>query len=211
MKGRSFALAIADLHKLGSMVWTREALPTYLFGMRADVEEDEKQRRAIGTRIACLTGKQAIPAGLFRDENFRYVAAVIFSNAATLAKFNRMGFLAGWRPPTLTMVQSGFLFDRTPGAREPIPFKLSIGSPEYNALWPCGEAWCQELEVFHNPLASHPIPFDLIPAATHWFERKGAIECRSIWSNSVLASITHVGTERKPEWTRGLSTENANS
>jgi hypothetical protein len=128
VKGRSFALAIADLHKPGSMVWTKEALPTYLYGMRADVEEDEKQRCAIGTRIAYLTGKHAIPAGLFRDESFRHVAAVIFSNGATLAKFNRMGFLAGWIPPTLKMVRSGILFDRTPGVLEPIPFGLSIDS-----------------------------------------------------------------------------------
>jgi hypothetical protein len=34
-----------------------------------------------------------------------------------------------------------------------------------------------ELEVFHNPLAARPIPFDLIPGATHWFERDGEIKC----------------------------------
>jgi hypothetical protein len=43
--------------------------------------------------------------------------------------------------------------------------------------------------VFHNPLAANPIPFDLIPGATHWFKRDGDIECRT---NTVLTSITHL-------------------
>jgi hypothetical protein len=207
VRGRSFALAIADFHESGSMVWSREALPTYLYGLHAHVEGDGEHRCAVGTPITKLTGRHGIPAGLFRDRNFAHVSAVIFSNAATLAKFNRMGFLAGWRPPGLTMIRSGILFDRTPGALEPIPFEMSVDSPEYEALWPWGEAWCQELEVFHNPLATHPIPFDLIPGATHWFERDGDIECNTIWANSVLASITHLNTRREPKGTSGARSE----
>ena len=198
-RGRSFAIAIADFHASGSMVWSREALPSYLYGLRADVEREGAHRRAIGTSIANLTGKHGIPAGLFRDPHFAHLSAVIFSNAGTLAKFNRMGFLAGWQPPGLEMIRRGILFDRTPGALEPIDFELSVGSEEYRSLWPWGEAWCQELEVFHNPQATHPIPFDLIPGATHWFERDGDIECSTIWANSVLASITHLHLPGEPE------------
>lgn len=192
VKGRPFALAIADFHESGSMVWSREALPTYLYGLRADVTGEGLDRRAIGTPISNLTGKHGIPAGLFRDPEFAHLSAVIFSNAGTLAKFNRMGFLAGWRPPGLTMIRRGILFDRTPGALEPIDFELSIDSGEYEALWPWGEAWCQELEVYHNPIATNPIPFDLIPGATHWFERDDDIECRTMWANSVLSSVTQL-------------------
>ncbi|MEW9678487.1 hypothetical protein [Pseudomonas sp. TE50-2] len=198
VKGQPFALAIADFHDFGSMVWSREALPTYLYGLRAEVTGDGTDRRAIGVPIANLTGQHSIPAGLFRDPNFAHLSAVIFSNSATLAKFNRMGFLAGWRPPGLTIIRRGILFDRTPGALEPIDFNLAVDSAEYQALWPWGEAWCQELEVFHNPLATHPIPFDLIPGATHWFERDGDIECSTIWANSVISSITHLQMDGKP-------------
>jgi hypothetical protein len=35
-------------------------------------------------------------------------------------------------------------------------------------------------------------PFDLIPGATHWFERDGDVECNTIWANSVISSITHL-------------------
>ena len=190
VSGHPFAIAIADFHSSGSMVWSREALPTYLYGLRADVEGEGANRRVVGRPISNLTGRNAIPAGLFRDPIFAQLSAVIFSNGCTLAKFNRMGFLAGWRPPGLKMIRLGILFDRSPGALEPIDFELEVGSPEYDALWPWGEAWCQELEVYHNPLAAHPIPFDLIPGATHWFERDGNVECRTIWANSVISSIT---------------------
>ncbi|HGF4012031.1 hypothetical protein [Burkholderia cenocepacia] len=207
VKGQSFALALADFHKSGSMVWSREALPAYLYGLRADVEGEGSERRAVGTPIKHLTGKHGIPAGLFRSPDFTHLSAVIFSNAATLAKFNRMGFLAGWRPPGLTMVRRGVIFDRTPGALEPIDFELSVASNEYEALWPWGEAWCQELEVFHNPLTTHPIPFDLIPGATHWFERDGEIQCSTIWANSILSSVTHLRMFDETETTREATDE----
>ena len=196
VKDKSFAIAIADFHSSGSMVWSREALPTYLYGIKAVVDGEGLNRRAVGTSLAHLMGKDSIPAGLFRNPEFAHLSAVLFSNAATLAKFNRMGFLAGWRPPGVTMIRRGILFDRTPGALEPIPFGLEVGSPEYDALWPWGEAWCQELEVYHNPLATHPIPFDLLPGATHWFERNGDIECSTIWANSVLSSVTELRSDR---------------
>jgi hypothetical protein len=195
VKGQPFALAIADFHKSGSMVWSREALPSYLYGTRADIEVQDTQRRAVSTPISNLIGKHRIPAGLFRDPKLAHLSGVIFSNAATLGKFNRMGFLAGWRPPGLTMIRSGILFDRTPGALEPIPFELSIDSSEYEALWPWGEAWCQEMEIFHNPLADYPAPFDLLPGATHWFEHEGEVICRTMWENSVLASVTELRIE----------------
>lgn len=190
--GQPFALAIADFHESGSMVWSREALPTYLYGVKAFVEGEGAERRAAGVTISHLTGKNRIPAGLFRDPALAHLSGVLFSNAATLSKFNRMGFLAGWRPPDLEMIRQGILFDRAPNSVDAIPFAMPISSPEYEALWPQGEAWCQELECFHNPLATNPIPFDLIPGATHWFERGGEVECSTMWENVVLASVTQL-------------------
>lgn len=197
VQGQPFAIAIADFHESGSMVWSREALPTYLYGFKAYVEGEGADRHAAGVAISHLTGKNRIPAGLFRDPANAHLSGVLFSNAATLSKFNRMGFLAGWQPPGLDMVRQGILFDRTPGAVDAIPFAMSISSPDYEALWPFGEAWCQELDLYHNPLAANPIPFDLIPGATHWFERDGEIECNTIWKNSVLSSVTDLGAIKR--------------
>ena len=192
VKGKSFALAIADYHAPGSMTWSREALPSYLYGVHPQVADGPQGPHAIGPSVSVLRGKDRIPAGLFRDPAMAHLSAILFSNAATISKFNRMGFLAGWRPSGLSMVRDGHLFDRTPGALQSIPFKLDILSDEYTAMWPGGEAWCQELEVYHNPLAAHPIPFALLPGATHWFETDGEVTCQSMWQWSVLSSVTHV-------------------
>jgi hypothetical protein len=175
------------------MMWSRESLPSYLYGVQAQVAEGPHGPIAVGQPVTYLRGPNAIPAGLFRDPAMSHLSAVIFSNAATFSKFNRMGFLAGWRPPGLTMIRQGLIFDRTPGALEPKSFSLDVLSEEYGQLWPGGEAWCQELEVYHNPLAAHPIDFDLIPGATHWFEDAGGeLICEAYWECSVLSSMTHL-------------------
>lgn len=190
VRGKPFALALADFQAPGSMVWTREALPSYLYGLHIQVENTKEGKKAVGRKVDTLKSAQNIPAGLFRDESTKHLSAILFSNAATLGKFNRMGYLAGFRPPNLRMVRRGILYDRTPGALEPIPFDFDILSDEYAALWPGGEAWCQELEVFHNPLAEYPLNFELLPGATHWYEENGEVVCSSMWQWSVLASVT---------------------
>ena len=190
--GKPFSIAIADFHAPSSMTWSREALPSYLYGSLATVVEGSTGKVAAEQPIRHLRGIHSIPAGLFRDPSMTHLSAVIFSNAGTLGKFNRMGFLAGWQPPNLVMVREGIIFDRTPGALEPLSFKLDVLSDEYADLWPGGESWCQELEVFHNPIAECPMNFCLMPGATHWFERSGEIYCSSIWECEVLSSITHI-------------------
>lgn len=196
VRGKPFALAIADFQSPGSMVWSREALPSYLYGVYPEISDGPEGRKAIRTPVSKLLGKDEIPAGLFRDPAMSHLSGIIFSNAATLGKFNRMGYLAGWQPPGLRMIRQGILFDRAPGALEPIDFKMDVLSDEYEALWPRGEQWCQELEVYHNPLANNPIEFDLLPGATHWFEKDGEVVCSTIWKNSVLSSITHLNLSK---------------
>jgi hypothetical protein len=94
------------------------------------------------------------------------------------------------------MRREGLFFDNTPGALTAVPFDLDILSDEYAGLWPHGEAWCLELEVYHNPLARSPIAFDLLPGATHWVEQDGDLVCRTIWEHQVLSSVTHLNWAR---------------
>ena len=188
--GKPFALAIADFHAPSSMVWSREALPSYLYGVHAKVEIGPDGPRAVGSVVDKLLGPEGIPAGLFRDPAMSYLSAVIFSNASTLGKFNRMGFLAGWQPPGLKMIRTGIFFDPAPNAVKARDFEMDVLSDQYAALWPRGEEWCQELEVYHNPLASKPLAFDLLPGGVHYFELDGELVFRSMWENTVLSSLT---------------------
>lgn len=135
VQGKPFALAIADFHAPSSMVWSREALPSYLYGVYPHVTDGPAGPVAAGSPVKTLLGRDKIPAGLFRDPEMAHLSAVIFSNAVTLGKFNRMGYLAGFRPKGLRMIREGILCDRTPGALKAIPFKLDILSEEYERLW----------------------------------------------------------------------------
>lgn len=188
--GHPFALAVADFHGSASMAWTHEALPSYLYGLYRVVADTPTGRGVIEERITHLRDPDRIPAGIFRDPAYAHLSAIIFSNAGTMTKFNRMGFLVGIRPPSLSMVRGGVIYDKTPNALEPIEFEEDILSDKYTALWAGGECWCQELKAFHNPLATNPFPHDLLPGETHWFERDGELVCEAYWENTFMASVT---------------------
>ncbi len=79
---------------------------------------------------------------------------------------------------------------------------MVTSSNEYRALWPKGyEPWTAEMEVFHNPHAQHPTPRELLPEATHWFERNGEIEREAFYETSIPWSQTIItdSHQRQPK------------
>lgn len=186
-----FMIALADFHAPASMVWSREALIGYLYGSGADAKSVNGKIVAVETTTEKLLGKDDIPAGLFVDKRHSELSAVIFSNACSISKLNRVGISAGADMSQYRYTRAGRFFDRTPGALEGIPFCHNITSKEYRALWPQGyEPWTAEMEVFHNPYARHPTPRELLPEATHWFERDGEIGFEAFYETSILWSQT---------------------
>lgn len=148
-----------------------------------------------------LSGPSAFPAGLFIDDRHAELSAVIFSNACTIAKLNRVAISAGGAPAGLRYTRIGKFFDRTPGALEGMPFCLDVTSEDYRRLWPQGyEPWSAELEVFHNPHARHPAAFELLPEATHWFDQDGVMMCSAFYEHAILWSQTLIQSEndRRP-------------
>jgi hypothetical protein len=198
--GKPFAIAMADFQSSGSMTWSRGALPTYIYGIEAQVVERDGDRSAVGVEIDFLDGEQRIPAGLFRSDEHAELSAILFSNACSIAKLNRVGVSAGADPKGYRYVRVGEFFDRTPGALESIPFILDIQSAEYRKLWKpyTYEPWAAELEVFHNPFAKYPIPDALLPEASHWRLVDGEVVCRSFYEWSILRSRTLVLDASKP-------------
>ena len=191
VSSKTFAIALADFHAPGSMVWSWEALISYLYGMYAEVIEVEGRRIASSSDVSHLLGEAAFPAGLFRTTEHSELSAVVFTNACSIAKFNRVGVSAGALTRGLRYVRYGQFYDRTPGALQGIAFCLDITSNDYRALWPQGyEPWSAELEVFHNPFARHPLSRALLPEATQWFRAGGDIICELHYETSVLWSKT---------------------
>lgn len=200
VQGKPFALALADFHAPSSMTWSRVALPCYLYGQAPRLIEVAGGQSAVEEDIESLLGPQQIPAGIFRTDEYADLSAVLFSNACTLAKLNRVAISAGADRQGYRYVRFGEFFDRTPGALKSIPFCLDITSPEYRALWyPYDyEPWSAELEVFHNPFSRYPIPNALLPEATHWRMIDGEVACSAVYPWSVLRSRTLVQKESDP-------------
>jgi hypothetical protein len=199
VRDKPFMIALADFQAPGSMLWSREGLIGYLYGEGAVEVEEHGRRVARPVSASVLHGPTAFPAGLFANDDHAELSAVIFSNACSIAKMNRVMVSAGADPKGHRYTRVGRLFDRTPGALEGIPFCLDVTSPEYRRLWPQGyEPWSAELEVFHNPFARHPVSFGLLPEATHWFDDGGERICRSRYETSILWSKTFVDDADKP-------------
>jgi hypothetical protein len=165
-----------------------------LYGFFARVVERDGIQVAEAEEVRVLRGDQEIPSGLFRSEENAGLSAIIFSNACSIAKLSRVGVSAGAVLNDYRYVRIGEFFDRAPGALRGIPFSMDVSSAEYRALWNpyTYEPWSSEIEVFHNPLARHPISDDMFPEVTHWREVNGEIECRAFFETSVLKSHTLV-------------------
>ena len=170
-KDLPFMLAVADFHKpakeveAGSMVYTQSALWTYLYGRRVDWE-----KMSDGTLVTNPVVIEAhsyqdkkVESGFFDLPAAENVSAVLFSNAGTIAKFDRMGVVAGFAPPKHKYFRVGLRFDPDPNAVVGIPFSIDVSDPSYK------ESWFDELQIFHNPRANLPIPAEWFPGVTHWF------------------------------------------
>jgi hypothetical protein len=202
--GKPFMIAIADFQAGASMTWSREGLIGYLYGKGAEAAEVNGRRKAVSFSRSHLLGTSTFPAGLFVNDQHAALSAVIFSNACSIAKLNRVAISGGGAPKGRRYTRIGRFFDRTPGALKGIPFCLDVTSDEYRALWPQGyEPWSAELEVFHNPYAVYPVPFELLPEATHWFDQDGEIMCAATYEHSILWSRTLTQSEeaRVPQLT----------
>ena len=197
--GQPFVLAIADFHAPASMLWSREGLIGYLYGEGAEEVEIDGSKHAQPMQASHLHGNTGFPAGLFANAEHADLSAVIFSNACSIAKLNRVAVSGLGAPKGLRYMRLGKFFDRSPGALKGIPFCLDVTSDEYRNLWTIGyEPWTAEIEVFHNPYARHPLRFELLPEVTHWFAQGGEKVCRSFHKNSILWSQTLVQNDTDP-------------
>ena len=169
------------------MVWSRNALFGYLYGIEVDIQEVNGDRAYEIKQAEKLLGDVKIPIGLFCNDHHNALSAIIFTNTCTTAKFNRVAISAGASSEAYRYMRFGAFFDRSPGVFAGIPFCLDVASKEYRALWPQGyEPWSADVEVFHNPFARCPFPRELLPELTHWFKSNGEIVSEAYYKTSVL-------------------------
>lgn len=187
VKDHSLIFAIHDYHNDNSMTWSRTALSEYLYGARARIVDGKPELEKI--EFHEWDGKR-IPSGFFSQEGAENISAVLFSNQATIPKFNRMGKIAGLGSEDVTMLRQGFLYN--PEGLHPIPFSKNVDDPDYE------ESWSDGLVMFHNPNAIHKVSPDAFSDISHIFysEEEGFTGFHQPYD--VLNSMTVVVTT-KPE------------
>jgi hypothetical protein len=191
-KDKPFILAVADFHKQAtergpaSMTYTQSALWPYLYGHRVEWQKVDGQLLVRAVPNSCHTvGSKIIPSGFFDLPGAENISAVLFSNAGTIAKFDRMGVVAGFIPANHIYRRVGLRYNADPHAMEGIPFSEDVGAGTYS------EFWSDELQLFHNPNARISIPPEWLPELTQHFFKHGN-QHSSVPEGHVLASITAV-------------------
>lgn len=171
VKGMPFALAIADFHDAASMIWTFEAFLTVLYGVRPKVEKgSNSQGSQVFEEVKSFTKDNGteISAGLFLQQDYENISAIIYNPTATISKFNRIGRQAGLGTFDTSLTWLAAFHDHTPGALVPQMAKLTI---DENFC----EPWSGGASILHNPLAIIPLDpglFDDGVAHYHFMDNK---------------------------------------
>lgn len=173
VKGKPLLFAVADFSSPGSMGRTRSAFERYVFGYEHEWEYDQQGTLVITPKKIgnLLWGTKVVPAGFFNLPESENVSAVLFSNSGTIAKFNRMGKLAGFGSKRVDIVRVGMRVNHDPNAAAPIAFQINVEDPDFS------ESWSEGIDIWHNPHAKHPLDPDLLPGVAHHFLRDdGSVE-----------------------------------
>jgi hypothetical protein len=190
-RDKPFVLAVADFHKqaekyqAGSMTFTHSALWPYLYGHRVEWEmkDGELVVQAVKNTQHSFGGK-SVPSGFFDQPGAENVSAVLFSNAGTIAKFDRMGVVAGFAAPDHKYYRMGYRFNPDPNAIRGIPFVDDVSDSRYN------EGWSDELQIFHNPNARIPLSHNWLTGLAQFFFKDdmkySLIPEHHVWSSMTM-------------------------
>ena len=167
VRGQVFVLAIADFHDPSPWRNSEHSLDRYLYGVDGVVSSaaGESVRVTHFSVAEHRKGSKIIPSGFFSLPGSENISAVLFSNSATVPKFNRMGYDAA-RFPYIRMIRSGVCHDYRETAVLPKAFAYKVGTQ--------AEDWGEGLSVFHNPMALRELPFEFFPdLSQHWLDAAG--------------------------------------
>lgn len=165
-------LAVEAFFEEGSLYFSDSSLSQYLYGLKHFPDWTEDGRLVVKTSAieGHMWNAKIIPSNFFKQPDTEHISAVIFSNSGTYAKFQRMGYRAGYYRGNLTFIRKGICYNFKPNATKPLPFSYNLEEP------PITETWGQGLMVLHNPNALHPIPRDYFPDAAESYLEAGVVK-----------------------------------
>ncbi len=160
---KPIVLAVQDFHFPRSMAWSEPSLAPYLYGKRYTATHDEAGSLVIDSKPIAehSWGTKVIPSGFFFQPGAEHISAVLTNPQGTIAKFNRIGFLAGFGSRLVDMRRIGTRYVHDPDAAQSEPFDQWVNSATYS------ESWVEGMNVYHNPRALVPLPPQMLPTAAH--------------------------------------------
>jgi hypothetical protein len=161
--GKPLVFAVQDFSAPGSMSFTRSAFENYITGYTQTATRDKAGKLIITPKKigSHHWGQKTIPSGFFELPESENVSAVLFSNSGTIAKFNRMGVLAGFGSDRVKLFRVGYAVDHDPNASAPVEFRHDVRDPGYS------ESWSEGIDIWHNPHALHPLDPRSFPGVAH--------------------------------------------
>ncbi|MFE9679544.1 hypothetical protein ACFYO5_36485 [Streptomyces sp. NPDC006259] len=155
VKGTPFVIAVQSFHSPSALIHTTSTLSTYLYGIRDIPSRDAHGSLVLNSQVVTehRHKHKTIPSGLFAQPEAEHLAAVIFTNSATVSKFARMGTERGYGPKDVAIARAGLEFDPDPNASVPVPFGYVIG--EYGPQ--DHETFSEGFHVLHNPWTRTPL------------------------------------------------------
>lgn len=180
--------AIQDFHAPASMTQARTGLGIYLYGYEHAYRYARENLIIEPRRVTeHRWGDKVVPSDFFSQDGAEHVSAVLFNSGATLSKFNRMGYIAGFGSRRVRMLRAGVALDPNPNAAVPQQFSHEVND-DYH------ETWSEGLDIFHNPRALYPLDPRHFPTAMHHtLEIDGQVSTLRLVDNfHPLASITHI-------------------
>jgi hypothetical protein len=187
--GLPFVIALESFFSASSLAYSIRPLGDYLYGRRDIPAFDEAGNLRLTSEPIAehQYGGKTIPSGLFSQPEARHLSAVLFTNNATISKFNRIGTERGYGPPDVAMIRWGAIIDPHPNAIEPQMFGYLVGDygPDER------ETFSEGLQVFHNPWADNPLDLGVLRDVTEHELVDGLV--RTTTSRlEIISSITHI-------------------
>lgn len=156
-----FVIAVQDFHAPGSMSFLTRSATEYVFGVRHSVVNG--RQRIDRLRSHSYQGK-TVSSNFFELPESENVSAVMLNPLGTIAKFNRMGYVAGFGSRHVKMAHMGVRRgEGDPEGPGLLPFEKDVNAPTYQ------EDWIEGAIILHNPHARVPLEPRLIPGANHEF------------------------------------------
>lgn len=171
VRNRPIVLAIQDFHVPRAMTFLANSITPYLYGISFSALYDQSGDLEVRStpRGPHSWGGKTVESGFFNLPNCENISAVITNPTATISKFNRMAYLAGFGSRSVRMLYTGTCHNHDANASLPMTFCLDVHDPKYT------ESWAQGTNVYHNPKATVGLDESFLPDAAHHRFEEGVL------------------------------------